>query len=217
MVTFAEAKGHDARNIRKILELTVLVKPWEDDDTEITSIWGPTGLVVPPGYAPVGMTTKSDGLSWSRDMSTSDVESHGYTEPVRRDITSDTSGLNFTMQESRMAAMGLYHGIDLSATSTDADGNVFFDKASRPAQPYYRVLAIGKDGAGPDAIYNARWLPRAQVTEMGEQTWSEDNELAYPVTFSAYLDANFGTSMRELWGGPGLDHAAMGFEAPPSP
>ena len=217
MVTFAEAKGHNARNIRKALELLVLVKPWEADDPEVLTVHDATGLVIPAGYLPVGMTTKSDGATYSRDMSTSDVESHGYTEPVRKDITSDTNTLSLTMQESAMTAMGLYNGIDLSATTTDTDGNFYFDKASRPAQPYFRVLAVARDGAGPESVYVARWLPRAQVTEMGEQTWSEESEITYPVTFTAYLDTEFGTSMREIWGGPGLDHAAMGFTAPVTP
>ena len=215
MGTFTEAKGHNPSNIRKILEMAIFVKPVEDADEAITAIWKNTGgLTVPAGYLPVGVVTKGDGASWTRDQETSDVESYGYAEPVRRDITKDVVGLAFTMQESKKTAMELYHGLDLSTVTTDSDGNFFFDKASRPVQRRYRVFALGKDGDGPDAIYLARWLPNAQITEAAEQAWSEGDELKYPSTFTAYTDTKFGTSFREIWGGPGLDHEAMGFPAP---
>lgn len=215
MVTFTEAKGHLGSNIRKILEQAIFIKPVEDDDVAIDKIYTTAGgLTIPAGYMPVGMITKDDGASWSRDQESSDVTSYGYAEPVRRDIVSDITGLSFTMQESKKLSMEMFHGLDLSAITTDADGNFFFDKASRPAQRKYRVLALGKDGDGPDAIYVARWLPNAQVTENGEQAWSEGDEVKYPATLTAYTDSQFGTSFREIWGGPGLDHAAMGFAAP---
>jgi hypothetical protein len=153
MGTFTETKGHNPSNIRKILEMAIFAKPVEDDDTAITQIFTATGgLTVPAGYLPVGVVTKADGASWSRDQETSDVESFGYAEPTRRDIVKDVTGLAFTMQESKRNVMEMHHGLDLSGVTTDAEGNFFFDKASRPAQRKYRVLAIGKDGDGPDAI-----------------------------------------------------------------
>ena len=214
MSTFAEVKGHNPDLIRKGLELSIFVKPREEGDEEITQLWDGTGLVVPSGYMPVGLTTKDDGATWSRDQETSDVTSHGYAEPTRRDILSDTSGLAFTMQESKRQAMELYHGLDLSEITTDENGNFYFDKASRPVQRRYRVLALGKDGDGNEAIYMARWLPNAQITESAEQTWQEGEEIRYPATFTAFLDEEVGTALREIWGGPGLDHEAMGFQAP---
>lgn len=215
MTTFSEAKGHNPGNIRKILEMAIFLKPIEEADTAITQVWKTAGgLVIPPGYVSVGVVTKDDGAAWTRDQESSDVMSYGYGEPTRRDITSDVTGLSFTMQESKKQVMELHHGLDLSSVTTDADGNFYFDKASRPQQRKYRLIALGKDGDGPDAIYCLRWLPNAQVTENGEQAWSEGDEVKYPATISSYVDQKFGTSYREIWGGPGLDHAAMGFPAP---
>lgn len=213
--SFADVRGHNGDNIRKILEMAIFVKPWDEADVEVTKVWTTAGgLVIPAGYLPVGMVTKDDGASWTRDQDSADVESFGYAEPSRRDITKDVTGLAFTMQESKKTVMEMFHGLDLSTVATDADGNFFFDKASRPAQRKYRVLALGKDGDGPDAVYLARWLPKAQVTENGEQAWSDGDEIKYPATLTGYTDAAVGTSFREIWGGPGLDHAAMGFTAP---
>lgn len=213
--TFNEVKGHKSSNIRKILEMAIFVKPVEDADTEITQVWTATdGLVVPAGYLPVGLVTKDDGASWSREQDMAEVESMGHSEPTRRDILKDVSGLSFTMQESKKTSMEIFHGLDLSTVTTDSDGNFFFDKASRPVSRKYRVLALGKDGDGPDAIYVARWLPRAQVTENGEQAWTDGDEVKYPASFNSSTEEKFGTSFREIWGGPGLDHEAMGFPAP---
>ena len=214
MATFNDIKGHNPKNIRKILEMAIFVKRYDDADTEINSIWDGTGLVLPAGYESVGLTTKSDGATWQRDQEVSDVTSHGYAEPTRRDILSDQTGLNFTAQEAKRTTLELDKGVDLSAVEPDTNGNLVIDKPSRPQPLYWRVLAIGKDGDGPDAIYVVRWLPRAQVTENAEQNWSEESELTFPSTFSAYTDPEVGTSMREIWAGPGLDHAEMGFPAP---
>lgn len=214
MATFAEVKGHNRDLIRKVLEMSIFVKPHEDGDEEITQVWDGTGLVVPPGYVSVGLVTKGDGASWTRDQSTSDTESMGYAEPTRRDITSDVNGLAFTMQESKRQVLELYHGIDLAGVTTDANGNFYYDKPSRPSVRRYRVLALGKEGDGNEAIYLARWLPNAQITENGEQAWVEETEIQYPATLTGFTDDEFQTSFREIWGGPGIDHEAMGFPAP---
>lgn len=212
--TFESQKGHNPDLIRKPLEMAIFVKPHEDGDEEVDSIYTETaGLVVPTGYMPVGLTTKDDGATWTRDQESVDTESHGYSEPTRRDIIRDVSGLGFTMQESKKTSMELYHGVSLDSVTPDADGNIVIDRPNRPTLRYWRVLAIGKDGAGPSAIYMARWLPRALVSEQPEQSWQEGEEIRYPATLTGFLDVAFGTSFREIWGGPGLDAAAMGFGA----
>ncbi|MEV4902354.1 hypothetical protein AB0K08_13555 [Citricoccus sp. NPDC055426] len=214
MSTFTEVKGHNPANIRKILEMSIFIKPAEDDDEPIVAVHDETGVIVPVGYEPVGLTTKDDGASWSREQDVADVTSHGYSEPTRRDWISDVRGLGFTMQESKRSVFELHHGVDLAGVTTDANGNFYFDAPARPAGRQYRVLALGKDGSGPDAIYVARWMPLADVVENGEQAWSEGDEVRYPISLTGKVDPTFGTSFREIWGGPGLDHAEMGFPAP---
>lgn len=217
MVSFNEVKGHDGSNVRKILELALFAKPFSEDGLEeITQIWTESdGLLVPPDYEPIGHTTKGD-TSWSREQNWVDTESHGYGEPIRRDNTQDIEGLSFVAQETNRLVLELYRDADLSGITPDADGNIVFKKAARPAGRRWHVLAIGKDGDGPDALYIARWLPEAQVTEMAEQAWTEETELNYSISMTAYTNNTVGTSMVELMGGPGLDHEAMGFPAPAS-
>lgn len=212
--TFDQIKGHKSDNIRKILEMAIFVKRYDEAQAPITSVWDGDKLILPEGFTPVGHTDKGDGVTWSRDQDASEVESYGYAEPTRKDILKDMTGLEFTAQESTRTTFELDKGRDLSAVVPDAKGNLVFDKPTRPQPLNWTVLAIGKDGDGPDAIYVVRILPKAQVTENKEQKWSESDALTYPATFSAYVDEAWGTSMREIWGGPGLNHEAMGFPAP---
>lgn len=214
MPTFSELQNETDSLIRKGLQGLVAVKRHEPGDTEITALVGPDGLLaLPTGYTPVGLITKDDGVGWTRDVETSDVTSLGRTEPTRRDVTSDVSGLAFTMQESGKKAFELYEGLDLSAVTHDANGNVSWDKPDRPATIRYRVLVLFKDGDGADAIYFAKWLPRAEVTDRSEQGWNEENAVQYGVTLTAFVDEEFGTSMRSLWAGPTSTITAMGFPA----
>lgn len=214
--TFDDIKGHNNDRIRKVLEMALFAKRYDSADEAPTQIWDGTQLVLPAGYTPIGLTTKEDGATWTREQETSDVTSHGYAEPTRRDILSDVSGLKFTAQETHLMTLEMDKGVDLSAVTADAKGNVVIDKPSRPAPLLWRILAVGKDGAGPDAIYVVRWLPRAQVSESAEQKWSEDEELRYGLTLTGYNDRAVGTAMREIWGGPGLKHEDLGFPAPAS-
>lgn len=197
-------------NIRKALAVSVFVAPMSVTD-EISALVDGTGLLaLPVGYVDVGRITKDQGASWSRETETSDVMSAGASQPTRTDIISDQTGLQFTMQESKRRVFELHEGVDLTGVVPDANGNVSWDKPDRPRQDYYRILALSKDGEGTSATYFAKWLPRARITERGEQSWNEENELQYPVTMSAFVDSTVGTAIRSLWAGDGVGKGANG-------
>lgn len=214
MPTFDEIHTANDALIRKGVAGLVAVKPYATGDAEITALKDATGLLaLPTGYEQVGRITKGDGVSWSRDVSTSDTESLGVAQPTRRDITSDVTGLQFTAQESKLSVIGLHEGMNLAGETYDANGNVAFDKPDRPAALFYRALVLFKDGEGADAFYFAKWLPRIQVTDRSEQTWNEDTELQYGITVTAFVDAAVGTAARTLWASSTTNMTAMGFTA----
>lgn len=213
MPTFDSLQNHADTLIRKGLQGSIFVAP-TSVTAEIATLKDATGLLaLPAGYTDVGRITKDQGASWTRDVETSDVTSLGSATPTRTDIVSVTSGLSFTMQESKRQVFELHNGQDLSAVTYDANGNISFDAPDRPADLYYRVLALFKDGEGTDAVYFAKWLPRAKVTETGEQAWNESSELQYPVTLRAFVDDTAGTAVRTLWAGSTARLAQMGFTA----
>jgi len=215
MPSFTDLQNHMDSLIRKGLQGSVFVKPFETGDTPIATLTDATGLLaVPTGYTDVGRLTKDQGANWTRDIETNDTMSLGASQPTRRDITSDVTGLAFTMQESKRAVFELHEGVDLSAVTADAQGNVSWDKPDRPRQDRYRVFVLFKDGEGADSIYFAKWGPSMQVTDRGEQAWNEGNEVQYPVTLTAFNDSTVGTALRTLWAGP-VDRITtdMGFTA----
>jgi hypothetical protein len=214
VATLSELQQQNVDLIRKGLQGSVFVKRWEDDDDPIDALVDADGLLaLPAGYEDLGLITKDQGANWTRDIETSDVNSLGHAQPTRRDITSDVTGLQVTAQETKALTIGLHEGVDLSATTRDANGNVVTDKPDRPARIFYRVLALFKDGDGADAVYMAKWLPRAEISDRGEQSWNEENEVQYTLTFTAFGDPNLGTSARSLWAAPSATLDAMGFDA----
>ena len=209
MATLNEAASFENKNIFKALEMAVFAKVAEDGDDDVRFVYDESGVVVPEGYESLGLTTKSDGATWTRATTNSDVESHGFAQPVRRDITSDVSGLTVTAQESKRLVMELFWGQEIAAQVTT--GGIYWDKANRPSPRRVRQLGIGKDHDGDQAVYCARWLPNAQLDEGSDQSWSDDAETNYPLSFTAFHDSDFGTAFREIWGGPGFDATSRGF------
>lgn len=216
VTAFDDVQDHNRKLIRKALQGSVFVKRWDDADTPITKIWTTaSGLVIPAGFVDVGMITKSDAVKFARDTDSADVESWGYGEPTRRDLTKDITTMEFTMQESKRQAFELHSGVDLSQVRADADKNIVIDKPRRPQAIDYRVFSLSKDGDGVDAIYFMKLLPNASVTGVSEQTHGEDAELTYGVTMTGFFDEDYGTAVREIWGGPGIDVTGMGFQTAP--
>lgn len=173
---------------------------------------------LPAGYTDLGYLSKDDGATWARETDLSEVTAIGATESVRADIVSDVSTLAVTALETKLKTLELYDNVDLSAvTPASPSGEVAYNRPTRPRTKFGRLYVIGmddSDSAGP--IYMARLCPRAQITEVGEQTWTDgDDPVTYPLTFSAKKDATAGYALRVLFGGPGwkAQLTGMGFPA----
>lgn len=210
--SFDDVKGHNTKNIRKALGGAVFAKRYEDGDEEITQVYTEAaGLIIPSGYQSVGVLSKSSATQFARDTGTDEVESWGYGEPTRTDLTRDVTTLRFTMQESKRLAFELYNQVDLSAVTPDSDGNIVMDKPTRPQKLDWRIFVLSKDGDGLQSIYFLKWLPNCSITGVEALDLAEANEMAYTVTATGYEDPAIRTAVREVWGGPGLDAEAIGF------
>lgn len=215
--SFDALKGHNDALIRKMLEMAVYVAPWPSAAT-MSTITDATGasLTIPDTYLSVGMCSKDDGATWTPSIDINEVGAYGYGTAVRRDATSRTLDLGFTMLESKKRTFELFYGVDLAATTVPlAKSELFFDMPAAATTQYWRVLAIGKDGAGTSAIYHAEYLPKAILTDLDAVAWADDSPLSYSVTLSADVDSTYGTSQRSFWCGPGFTTAlitAMGFQ-----
>ncbi|MGQ0774548.1 MAG: phage tail tube protein [Pseudonocardiales bacterium] len=172
---------------------------------------------LPAGYVDLGWVDKGDGLSWGRDTDVSEVESWGSFDPTRRDVNKDVTSLAFKAQETKLHTLQMYYGVDLSTITPVANtGEVSFAQPTKPNTRYYRIFAIFQDGSGVDTIWVARVLPRAMISEFGDQTWTDgDDPVAYEMTLSGMRDSDAGYSVRHLFGGPGWKALLtdMGFPA----
>ncbi len=213
--TFDALREAHTELIRKTLAGAVFLAPMSTAlPTSLTTGASSALNTLPTGYKDLGLISKENSLSWSRDVQNNEVTSWGFSDPTRRDIVSDVTGLQFTAQETNLKTLELYNNVDLSAVTPDATtGEVQFAQPTRPSTRYYRAIAIGVDGEGTDAIFVARSMPRAMVSERGAQTWSDSGELAYQMTLTATPDTTAGYSIRHYFGGPGWKSrlAAMGF------
>ncbi|MFF4027006.1 IPT/TIG domain-containing protein [Nocardia elegans] len=167
-------------------------------------------------FESLGLIAKDAPPSFKPDVKSNDVESWGALEATRTDILTKDLSVSFTAQETKKRTLELYSGISLDAINADATtSEIQWNDPTSPETRYNRVIFGMVDGAGADAIYILRILPRATVTEVGEQSWSQEQALAYNMTIKAKIDHDLGYSLKNVICGPGVKNllADMGFEA----
>lgn len=212
MANYEDLKNKQTELIRKALDGSVFLS---DDLASATAIatlttdsatapGTPELATLPVGYDDLGWLT-NEGAQFSRDVATSEVTSFGSVSPTRTDVTSDSTTMSVTAQETKLLTIGLFTGADLSALTTDATtGELSIAKPSRPKSRHYRVLSLAVDQGDGGEIYIARFLPRAKVTGYSEQAFGGgDDPITWGVTFTGEEDSDLGFSERWFFGGPG--------------
>lgn len=191
--------------IRKARDGSVFIAP--TTSPAITSLTTGTGAdltTLPTGYVDLGWIS-SDGASYARETEVSEVSSFGSVEPTRSDTTRDTITMSITCQETKLETLALYTGAATAGiTSAATTGEVQIAKPARPGFRHYRLFGLFVDDGDNGEIYIARFMPRARVTEIGEQAFTDgDDPISYPVTFTGIEDSTLGYSHKWYFGGPG--------------
>ena len=213
---FNALRGAQAKLIRKALGGLILVAS-EDAEVPEKIFTGPNTFAdfAALGYKPLGWLTKGDGINFTRETEQAEVESFGAQEPTRIDFTKDVTSAAFKCQETNRQVLEMYHGVDLEDVTVDKDtGEFAFSNPDIPEAIYRRLIYIAKDGNGDDAKYIIKVMPRGIVSEVQEQAWSSESELASGLTVKATKDDVLGYSVRNIFGGTGFLKLAedMGFE-----
>lgn len=222
MPSYDALKRKQTDLIRKATDGSVFVAPVTAP--VITTLTQSTGtpavidlVALDAAYKDVGYTTE-DGAGFTRDVATSDITSWGATTPTRTDITSDSSSLAFTAQETNITTIGLGTGMNMAnVVPAAATSEVDLRKPLTPSKRQYRVLVIAVDKTVNGDIYIARFLPKAEVGSFSDQAFSGgDAAVEWGVTMNAQIDSVAGYSERWLFGGAGWRSllVAMGFPAP---
>ena len=213
MADYEALKNKQQELIRKALDGSVFINPDLAAESVIAELTQSTGVApdnvidlapLPTGYDDLGWLT-NDGAAFSRDVSTSEVSSWGSVSPTRTDVTSDTTTMSVTAQETKLLTIGLATGADLAAVLADLEtGEVSIAKPVRPKSKSYRVLSLAVDLADDGEVYLGRFLPRAKVTGYSEQAFGAGDEpVTWGVTLTGEEDSDLGYSERWFFGGPG--------------
>lgn len=162
---------------------------------------------LPTGYVPVGFTT-TDGVTFSGDLSNSDVESGQSSSPTRSDVETDTQTAQWVPQETNAAAVALYENLPLSGAGSLPEIGSAAWTWSRPKTPptlYRRLLFIAEDlnKATGQPLYIVRHMPSALRTGREDEQWTRTSEISRGVTYQAYVDDVLGTDMKAWIDGPG--------------
>jgi hypothetical protein len=204
-VPYSALKDKKTELIRKARDGSVyLAETSVDAITTLTTGAGSDLAALPDGYNDLGWISQ-DGASYARTTEVSEVNSFGSVEPTRSDTTRDSITLSVTCQETRLHTLGLYTGAAISGIkATASTGEVAIAKPSRPGFRHYRLLGLFVDDSDGGEIYIARFMPRARVTEVGEQVFTDgDDPISYQVTFQGFEDSTLGYSHKWYFGGPG--------------
>lgn len=204
-VTYDSLQGASGSRIRKALGGFILAAPMSAEVPEkvLADADGNFTDFKSLGYVPLGWLTKSDGINFSREQEQQETESFGSLEPTRIDFTKDTTSAAFTCQETNKAVLEMYYNLDLSDVKFDANNEMSFEQERNPSTIYRRLIYIAKDGNGKDAKYVVKTMPRAILSEVSEQAWTPESEMAYGMTIKATLDEELGFAVRHTFAGPG--------------
>jgi hypothetical protein len=167
-------------------------------------------------FTSLGLIAKDAPPSFKPNIKANDVESWGALEPTRTDILTRDLTVSFTAQETKKKTLELYSGLDLSANTADGTtSEIQYNDPTSPSTIYHRMIFGMVDGAGADQILILKVLPRATITEVGEQSWSQEQALVYNMTVKAKIDTTLGYSLKNVICGPGVSGllAAMGWTA----
>lgn len=163
-------------------------------------------LVVLPSVSwfKLGLLTKGDGVTFSRDINTEDEEAWGYSEAVRTDITTDSTSAAFTLMEQNKQVLEMYDFVDLSAVTANATtGEWAYNKPLNSSLTYRRMIYMAVDGAGTDRRYRFKIMPRAQVVGVNDEVWATGASTKFPCQIRATPDPTLGYAVRNIFAGPG--------------
>lgn len=165
---------------------------------------------------PLGIVSK-DGYELARDISKDEVEGYGYSDPVRSDISKAAKSLKVTPLESdKRQQLELAYGLDLSAITATANGEIVFEEPDVPEAGEYRLLAVFMDGTAAKPYYRGFAFGRAKLADVGSEKFAAEDARSMELTLDA-LTGPEGFSVRHYIGGAAFDPTAQGFQAAGTP
>src|SRR5699024_5557588 len=117
---YTSLQNRKSQLIRKAKEGSVFVDEMSSDLITSITTGEDAQLSLPESLAKrdLGWLTE-DGVGFSGDIHESTINSFAATEPTRREVTTDTTSIAVTAQETNIVNIGLYTGNDMAALVPD--------------------------------------------------------------------------------------------------
>lgn len=219
MTAFDDVQDLQNTLIRKALNGSVFIAPQSTAALTTTSVFDATSgdiKALPAGYEDLGYMTDA-GVSFARSITETPITSWQSVSPTRSDRTADTTTATILAQETKLATIGLYTGVDISGVTSDAtNGVVQIDMPATPTNRYYRIAAIFADEVAGGEVVVVRYLPNAKVTDTAAQSYDKGDEVVWPVTVTAFVDDALGTAESFFFGGAGWKTLLTDMGIPPA-
>ncbi|MFJ4653855.1 hypothetical protein ACIP5Y_21520 [Nocardia sp. NPDC088792] len=188
----------------KPLDAAVFVAPWLTAPptafTSSSSLLQP----LPAGYVSVGTIDKKSGITFARAITDAPIESYGYLQPTRDDITTDITTIEFEPQQTNALTLSLTTSAAIgSITANASSGEVFFAQPLDEEITYYSMIVIGKDGNNATPTYIFKVMPKVAITKLGGEQWTPTTVKSQKLTATAFPDSTVGYAVAHGFGGTG--------------
>jgi hypothetical protein len=192
--------------IRKGLKGSVFIAPITSAAVDPTVLFDvTTGAIktLPTGYADIGWITDV-GAVFARKITDTQILGWGSNDPLRSDITADTTTLVVDAEETKLSTIALYSGVTPASITPATNGSFLVANPAVPPNTFYRVIVIAADSGDGGEIIMCKFLPRAKVSNYTSQAFANGKDpLLWGVEFTGYQDSVLGYASAQLYGGPG--------------
>ncbi|GAB3192159.1 hypothetical protein [Nesterenkonia suensis] len=204
MATFdtIHAEAHSRGNIPKAIKsLSFLARRSEVEPPESLFLAdGELVDLIAEGFTYGGYVT-TDGFSFDREDSNSEVSAHGEMSPVREDLQSVERTVGVTFLESRKRIIQeLADGADYSGVEV-GEHELVKHKAEAPMHDDWCLVVIAIDGPAGNEHLMGKVFPTVKVSSVGGEQWGGDDAISREFTFRVFRDDELGVPEIEIEGG----------------
>lgn len=211
-----------AKNIRKWLYGTVLVRDWDPSGTTSLANFSPFNS--DGSLSSTLFSANNPGGPWF-DVGAIDVNGVDFTPryktvdtdiwqnrlPQRTDVDGDGEDIDIVFAETNPVALALYNNqplVDVPGTNAksilQSIGSSSFDVQYSiwPQIIYRQLLIIGVDGEMNNPFYIAEMRPRVSLTKLNKRQFNAKKADDFGVSFGVYPDPDSGFAKDVKYGGP---------------
>lgn len=130
------------------------------------------------GFTELGYVS-ADGVTETRDRSTSQIRAWQNSDLVREPVTEATATFQFMLLETTLETLKAFYG-----TAVDvSDGSVEVDPAATGGRKSFVIDLVDGD------VAIRTYIPEGEILSVGEQVYQNGEAVGYDVTVTAYASA----------------------------